>query len=262
MTYGRARGKMISAVWRMSNSRKDNIIVPAREYAWIRGLAVTNLRELSISRWSDESFKQEQLKRLSSPDRRQHLSIKMGEIRRTEDARTHQQQIMIKRFQGPDYAENHAAKMKVINADPQKRSRQSNTNKQLWTEEKRHDQSTKMTSVRNRTDLVERQRQINQERYKDENERALQRTRLKAAYEANPQLKTDKIQGSIQLWASRSADEIKEIGAKISTSNLASIEAGESHMTVIHTCPHCGKIGKGPIMKRHHFDKCKSKPTK
>lgn len=25
-------------------------------------------------------------------------------------------------------------------------------------------------------------------------------------------------------------------------------------------CPHCGKEGTGPIMKRHHFDRCKSKP--
>jgi len=24
-----------------------------------------------------------------------------------------------------------------------------------------------------------------------------------------------------------------------------------------HTCPHCGKEGKGVVMKRHHFDRCK-----
>lgn len=27
----------------------------------------------------------------------------------------------------------------------------------------------------------------------------------------------------------------------------------------IHTCPHCNKIGKGNIMLRYHFDKCKLK---
>ncbi len=27
------------------------------------------------------------------------------------------------------------------------------------------------------------------------------------------------------------------------------------------TCPHCGKIGKGPNMSRYHFDKCKLKGT-
>lgn len=26
-----------------------------------------------------------------------------------------------------------------------------------------------------------------------------------------------------------------------------------------HTCPHCNKVGKGPNMKRYHFDKCKNK---
>lgn len=26
-----------------------------------------------------------------------------------------------------------------------------------------------------------------------------------------------------------------------------------------HTCPHCKKIGKGPGMKRYHFDNCKAK---
>ena len=29
--------------------------------------------------------------------------------------------------------------------------------------------------------------------------------------------------------------------------------------TVEYTCPHCNKTGKGPNMKRYHFDKCKSK---
>lgn len=28
--------------------------------------------------------------------------------------------------------------------------------------------------------------------------------------------------------------------------------------TTEHTCPHCGKIGKGPAMKQWHFDQCKS----
>ncbi len=28
------------------------------------------------------------------------------------------------------------------------------------------------------------------------------------------------------------------------------------------TCPHCGKTGAGPNMKRYHFDNCKSKVTK
>lgn len=27
--------------------------------------------------------------------------------------------------------------------------------------------------------------------------------------------------------------------------------------TIEYTCPHCSKVGKGPNMKRYHFDKCK-----
>lgn len=31
------------------------------------------------------------------------------------------------------------------------------------------------------------------------------------------------------------------------------------HIKYTHTCEHCGKIGKGPSMKRWHFDNCKFK---
>jgi hypothetical protein len=35
---------------------------------------------------------------------------------------------------------------------------------------------------------------------------------------------------------------------------------GDNHPTKIKlTCPHCGKIGPMPQMKRHHFDNCKFK---
>jgi hypothetical protein len=26
---------------------------------------------------------------------------------------------------------------------------------------------------------------------------------------------------------------------------------------IVHSCPNCHKVGKGPVMKRHHFDNCK-----
>jgi hypothetical protein len=29
-----------------------------------------------------------------------------------------------------------------------------------------------------------------------------------------------------------------------------------AHNDIIHICPHCGLRGKGPVMKRHHFDNC------
>ena len=39
----------------------------------------------------------------------------------------------------------------------------------------------------------------------------------------------------------------------------AAIEAGTHNFVIESTCPHCGKVGKGPSMKRWHFDNCKSK---
>lgn len=37
------------------------------------------------------------------------------------------------------------------------------------------------------------------------------------------------------------------------------MESGEHIFCKTVTCPHCGKIGKGAIMKRWHFDNCKEK---
>jgi hypothetical protein len=36
------------------------------------------------------------------------------------------------------------------------------------------------------------------------------------------------------------------------------LEEGKHHSQIVHTCPHCGKTGKGNTMKRHHFYNCKS----
>jgi hypothetical protein len=41
------------------------------------------------------------------------------------------------------------------------------------------------------------------------------------------------------------------------TKNL--IESGRHVNGKIYQCPHCSKTGKGPVMKRHHFDRCKAK---
>lgn len=37
---------------------------------------------------------------------------------------------------------------------------------------------------------------------------------------------------------------------------------GNHNFTKIHTCPHCNKQGKGPMMKRWHFDNCSKKVGK
>ena len=42
---------------------------------------------------------------------------------------------------------------------------------------------------------------------------------------------------------------------------LGASAAGKIQASIIHTCPHCGKIGKGPSMRRWHFSNCKSRLT-
>lgn len=46
--------------------------------------------------------------------------------------------------------------------------------------------------------------------------------------------------------------------ANIGAGTRRSVENGTHHTVQKYTCPHCGKIGKGLAMKRHHFDNCKS----
>jgi hypothetical protein len=38
------------------------------------------------------------------------------------------------------------------------------------------------------------------------------------------------------------------------------IKDGTHNCLTRRTCPHCGKIGNGPVMNRHHFNRCKSAP--
>lgn len=40
---------------------------------------------------------------------------------------------------------------------------------------------------------------------------------------------------------------------------LRRISEGTHNFTQVHTCPYCGKVGKGPQMRRYHFEACKSK---
>lgn len=42
-------------------------------------------------------------------------------------------------------------------------------------------------------------------------------------------------------------------------SSIKRLQDGTHNFIIQYTCPHCGKIGKGPNMKRYHFDKCKLK---
>jgi hypothetical protein len=37
------------------------------------------------------------------------------------------------------------------------------------------------------------------------------------------------------------------------------VSEGTHHFLQVYICPHCNKAGKGPMMKKYHFDKCKVK---
>lgn len=45
------------------------------------------------------------------------------------------------------------------------------------------------------------------------------------------------------------------VGGTIQRERIAN---GTHQNCQIHTCPHCGKVGKGPAMLQHHFDRCKA----
>ena len=50
-----------------------------------------------------------------------------------------------------------------------------------------------------------------------------------------------------------------EYGAELYQKRIENIKlyAKNPKTRTEHTCPHCNKIGKGPNMKRYHFDNCK-----
>ena len=40
------------------------------------------------------------------------------------------------------------------------------------------------------------------------------------------------------------------------------IKNGTHNFLIVYKCPHCKKNGKGPMMKRWHFDNCKEHDKK
>lgn len=68
--------------------------------------------------------------------------------------------------------------------------------------------------------------------------------------------------GEIQRKTHQKRKELGEthhfIGSVI---NQTRIENGTHHCLIIHTCPYCNKVGKGPTMFRFHFNKCKERKS-
>lgn len=54
-----------------------------------------------------------------------------------------------------------------------------------------------------------------------------------------------------EIFGEEYAKELKE--------KLSLAQKGKKHNLKEKTCPHCGKIGKGPNMTRYHFENCKDK---
>jgi hypothetical protein len=60
----------------------------------------------------------------------------------------------------------------------------------------------------------------------------------------------------------RSSEEQIRSGTHISQLGLTGLQTGVAQRIAgrkEHTCPYCGKIGRGNVMFRHHFDNCLSR---
>ena len=67
-----------------------------------------------------------------------------------------------------------------------------------------------------------------------------------------------------QEWAAKRRDEairqlVLEGKHNFQTKEMAikSTERALKRNSIVHSCPNCHKVGKGPVMKRHHFNNCK-----
>jgi len=62
------------------------------------------------------------------------------------------------------------------------------------------------------------------------------------------------LEEQLQLIYGLETDRMK----KSKASSIGAKKVGKVQANKIHTCPHCGKIGKSPSMFRWHFDNCKT----
>ena len=160
MVTGAARGKMISAVWYMTNARMNHLHMNSRLYNSIRLTAMQNISSIQIELWNNKEWAMGQMERLQRPERRQHLRKVMTKIRGTDDARKMQSDINKELWAEPEYRKKRTLMMSEVNSRLDKRKSQSESNKSLWTPERRAAWSLRMKEVRNRPELVARQRDL------------------------------------------------------------------------------------------------------
>lgn len=77
---------------------------------------------------------------------------------------------------------------------------------------------------------------------------AMRIERMKKSH-ADPRVKASKSKRMTELWND---------SAKREQNRQKNKEYWNNPDNIRNTCPHCGKVGLGPIMKRWHYDKCKS----
>jgi hypothetical protein len=97
------------------------------------------------------------------------------------------------------------------------------------------------------------------------------RRQVQRAHKSNETQSVKKIkaaskQGKIQGDENVKTGHLKSIcslGGKTATSKpewkVSSAKGGVTQSQIVRECPHCGKVGKGNAMLRHHFEKCKLK---
>ena len=77
----------------------------------------------------------------------------------------------------------------------------------------------------------------------------------------NAASKQGKLQGDVNVKTGH-LKSICSLGGIVSSSKpewkVSSAKGGVTQSQIIRECPHCGKIGKGNSMLRHHFNKCKT----
>jgi len=83
--------------------------------------------------------------------------------------------------------------------------------------------------------------------------------------ENGSELQRKRIADGSHNWANGKLSEIQKAKIEAGTHNFGSefqkalITEGKHPQQRTHTCPHCGKVGKGNCMLGKHFDNCKAK---
>jgi hypothetical protein len=184
----------------------------------------------------------ERSKRLhADPEYRAKLSAAMAD----PEYRAKQSETSKRMWADPEYRAKQQSAMKAVYSDPEYRAKQSERSKRVWASpERRANQSEKMKRswadpeyhAKHAAALASPERRANQSEKMKRSWASPERRAKHAAALASPECNAKKSSSMKRKWAD------PEYLAR---------------MTV--TCPHCGKTGYKPSMKRWHFNNCKQR---